>query len=70
VGKDTRMPDYFVLISTLGGLTLFGLSGFVAGPLIAALFMVAWDLFISMREQTARSPDQVNGDSGQTKPKE
>ncbi len=45
VGKDTKMPDYLVLISTLGGLALFGLNGFVIGPLIAALFMSAWGLF-------------------------
>ena len=47
VGKDTKMPDYLVLISTLGGLALFGLNGFVIGPLIAALFMSAWGLFTS-----------------------
>jgi predicted PurR-regulated permease PerM len=47
VGKDTKMPDYVVLISTLGGLALFGLNGFVIGPLIAALFMATWDLFTS-----------------------
>ncbi|MFY1932422.1 AI-2E family transporter [Achromobacter xylosoxidans] len=45
VGKDTKMPDYVVLISTLGGMALFGLNGFVIGPLIAALFMASWDLF-------------------------
>jgi predicted PurR-regulated permease PerM len=45
VGRETRMPDYVVLLSTLGGLTLFGLSGFVAGPAIAALFITAWDMF-------------------------
>lgn len=45
VGKDTRMPDYLVLISTLGGLSLFGLNGFVIGPLIAALFVSCWGLF-------------------------
>lgn len=45
VGKDTRMPDYVVLISTLGGMTFFGINGFVIGPLIAALFIAAWDLF-------------------------
>lgn len=44
VGKDTKMPDYVVLISTLGGMTLFGLNGFVIGPVIAALFMASWDL--------------------------
>ena len=51
VGKDTRLPDYLVLLSTLGGLSLFGLSGFVAGPLVAVLFLVAWDLFRVMNEQ-------------------
>lgn len=45
VGKDTQMPDYMVLISTLGGLAVFGLNGFVVGPLVAALFMSVWDLF-------------------------
>lgn len=45
VGRDTRMPDYVVLISTLGGLALFGLSGFIIGPVIAALFIATWDLF-------------------------
>ena len=44
VGKDTKMPDYVVLISTLGGMTLFGLHGFVIGPVIAALFIAIWDL--------------------------
>ena len=47
VGKDIQMPDYLVLISTLGGLALFGLNGFVIGPLIAALFMAVWDMFSS-----------------------
>ncbi|MGE8098218.1 AI-2E family transporter [Pseudomonas fluorescens] len=49
VGKDTRMPDYLVLVSTLGGLAIFGLNGFVIGPLIAALFMSSWDLYIETR---------------------
>ena len=49
VGKDTRMPDYMILISTLGGLAIFGLNGFVIGPLIAALFMSSWDIFIETK---------------------
>lgn len=47
VGKDTKMPDYVVLVSTVGGMSLFGLNGFVIGPMIAALFMAAWDLYVS-----------------------
>jgi predicted PurR-regulated permease PerM len=49
VGKDTKMPDYLILISTLGGLAIFGLNGFVIGPLIAALFMSSWDIFIETK---------------------
>lgn len=49
VGKDTKMPDYIVLISTLGGLAIFGLNGFVIGPLIAAMFIAVWDVVASMR---------------------
>ena len=45
VGKDTKLPDYVVLISTLGGMAIFGISGFVIGPMVAALFNAVWDLF-------------------------
>jgi predicted PurR-regulated permease PerM len=55
VGRDTKIPDYVILISTLGGLVLFGLNGFVIGPVIAALFIAAWDLFSSSKE--APPPD-------------
>jgi len=56
VGKDTKMPDYVVLISTLGGMALFGLNGFVIGPVIAAMFIAVWDLFASSRETPAAVP--------------
>ncbi len=62
VGKDTQMPDYVVLISTLGGLSLFGLNGFVIGPVIAALFMTSWKMFSDdsaerLQENTSNTPD-------------
>jgi len=47
VGKDTQIPDYVILISTLGGMVLFDLNGFVIGPVIATIFIAAWDLFSS-----------------------
>ena len=46
VGRGTRLPDYLVLLSTLGGFALFGMNGFVIGPLIAVLFITCWDIFI------------------------
>jgi len=53
VGKDIKMPDYLVLLSTLGGISLFGLHGFVIGPVIAAMFMAAWGLLAAARQPPA-----------------
>lgn len=53
VGKDTRMPDYIVLISTLGGISVFGINGFVVGPVIAAMFIAAWGIFSDSRTHIA-----------------
>jgi predicted PurR-regulated permease PerM len=49
VGKDTRMPDYVVMITTLGGMAAFGLNGFVAGPVIGAMFIAVWHIHIATR---------------------
>jgi predicted PurR-regulated permease PerM len=51
VGKDIKMPDYLVLISTIGGMAIFGLNGFVIGPVIAALFIALWDLFTTQQQE-------------------
>jgi len=63
VGRDTKLPDYLVLLSTLGGIVLFGISGFVVGPLLAALFIAFWEIF--MREihviQADLAPDDKTG---------
>ncbi|MDG9882224.1 AI-2E family transporter [Pseudomonas putida CSV86] len=56
VGKDTRLPDYLILVSTLGGLAVFGLNGFVIGPLIAALFVSSWGIFTNTRPQVQLPP--------------
>lgn len=55
VGRETRLPDYVVLISTLGGLSLFGANGFVLGPLVAALFIAVWSLFTEDRLAASNS---------------
>ena len=51
VGKDTQLPDYIVLITTLGGLALFGLNGFVIGPLIVAMGLAAWQIYTAERKR-------------------
>jgi predicted PurR-regulated permease PerM len=45
VGRDTKMHDLLILFSTLGGLVLFGVSGFIVGPILAALFVTVWEMF-------------------------
>lgn len=54
VGKDTRMPDYLVMITTLGGMAVFGINGFVIGPAIAAIFIAAWHIYGAARWPAAR----------------
>jgi predicted PurR-regulated permease PerM len=49
VGRDTRLPDYVVLSTTLGGMAVFGINGFVLGPAIAALFVAVWHIHTAMR---------------------
>ena len=50
VGRDTKMPDWLILVSTLGGLTTFGISGFVIGPIIAGMFLSVWTMFGESQE--------------------
>jgi len=45
------MPDILVLVTTLGGLAMFGASGIVIGPVIGALFMTIWGLWGSAVEE-------------------
>jgi len=49
VGKDTKIPDWVILLATLGGIAIFGINGFIIGPLIAALFIAAWQIFTDDR---------------------
>lgn len=58
VGRDTRLPDFVVLIATLAGLQLFGLNGFIVGPVIAALFIATWNLVKEQRD-AARTPSDA-----------
>ena len=57
IGKSTSIPDYVVLISTLGGISVFGLNGFVVGPMVAAMFIAVWDIFAATRGSL--EPDQL-----------
>jgi len=45
VGKDTEMHPLMIIFSTLGGLALFGISGFIVGPVVMSLFVALWDIY-------------------------
>ena len=45
------MPDYVVMLTTLGGIAVFGVNGFVIGPTVAAMFIAVWHL-----AETTQSP--------------
>jgi len=52
VGRDTRMPDFVVMITTLGGMAVFGINGFVLGPTIAAMFIAVWHIYVVTRSDS------------------
>ncbi len=60
VGRDTQLPDYLILLSTLGGLAGFGLAGVVIGPTIAAFFVSVWQM---AEQEFNTAPAQQAADS-------
>ncbi len=59
VGRDTEMPDLMVLLSTFGGLALFGVVGLVIGPVIAALFLAMWKIYSDTFSGLLLTPKEV-----------
>ncbi len=56
VGSDTRMPDLLILLSTLGGIAMFGITGIVIGPIVAGFFLTSWHIFsASFRQELERA---------------
>jgi predicted PurR-regulated permease PerM len=45
VGQETGMHDLMVFFSTLGGIGMFGPTGFIIGPMVAALFLSVIDIY-------------------------
>lgn len=45
IGKDAEMPDLLVLLTTLGGLAVFGVAGMIIGPIIGSLYVAIWRLW-------------------------
>ncbi|WP_340588475.1 AI-2E family transporter [Erythrobacter alti] len=56
VGRDTGIPDWMILISTLGGIAAMGLAGIVIGPMVAGLFLAGWSiLYLERNPQLAQA---------------
>lgn len=45
VGRSAKMHDLLIFFSTLGGIAVFGVMGFIIGPVIAALFITFLDIY-------------------------
>ncbi|HQS70704.1 MAG: AI-2E family transporter [Novosphingobium sp. 28-62-57] len=55
VGRDAGIPDWLVLVTTLGGIEIMGLSGIVVGPLAGALFIASWQILTEQRALNRKS---------------
>lgn len=51
VGRDTGIPDWIILVTTLGGISFLGFSGIVLGPLVAGLFLASWSILQEYRDE-------------------
>jgi predicted PurR-regulated permease PerM len=45
VGREAGMHDLLIFFSTIGGISMFGVMGFIVGPIIAALFLTILDIY-------------------------
>ena len=58
VGRDTGIPDWIILITTLGGISLVGFSGIVLGPLVAGVFLASWSILREQRDEDEEAAQQ------------
>lgn len=73
VGSDAELPDFVVLVSTLGGISLFGPAGIILGPVVAAIALAAFDIIktvvsVDTQETNARIQSQVVTGESRAKP--
>ena len=58
VGRDTGIPDWIILVTTLGGLSIAGFAGIVLGPLVAGLFLASWSILQEQRAEDEEAAKQ------------
>lgn len=67
VGREAALHDLMILISTLGGLVVFGAVGLVLGPVLAGLFVSLWDTLKTSLAASAQSSDALNAKGGRSR---
>lgn len=61
VGRDTGIPDWMILVSTLGGIAAMGLAGIVVGPMAAGLFLAGWSILYKSRRAETVPAEEARG---------
>ena len=69
VGRDTQMHDLLILFATMGGLFMFGILGFIIGPIVAALFVTIWEIYGTVFHEYLPKVDVLHSGSCQQKTK-
>ena len=65
IGRETKIPDALVLVTTLGGLATFGFNGLLIGPVAAALFLTIWTRYSVERQRHTALASGTNGAAGE-----
>jgi predicted PurR-regulated permease PerM len=71
VGRDTGIPDWIILVTTLGGLSIAGFTGIVLGPLVAGLFLASWSILQEQRAEDEEAAERYRtkvGADGKVRP--
>ncbi len=71
VGRDTGIPDWIILVTTLGGISLAGFAGIVLGPLVAGLFLASWSILQEQRAEDEEAAERYRtrvGPDGKARP--
>lgn len=64
-GGKTQIPEIITFISALGGIVVFGFFGFIYGPVIAAGFLTALDLYREYRRDVQKKAQQDGGEDSE-----